>query len=136
MLYEGVLDKLDMAIRERIERFKALAEKMPESADRYRAIVKREASDKLLTQKDELFERWQDAEAVFARNLENSGDPSVQEPFLEEVNRHVEEKGTDYLAVIQGLDKVWSAKGTEWLQGVVDAINQQALEVMPSYKDK
>ena len=136
MLYEGVLDKLDMAIRERIERFKALAEKMPESADRYRAIVKREASDKLLTQKDELFERWQDAEAVFARNLENSGDPSVREPFLEEVNRHVKEKGTDYLAVIQGLDKVWSAKGTEWLQGIVDAINQQALEVMPSYKDK
>ncbi len=50
MLYEGVLDKLDMAIRERIERFKALAQKMPESAKRYRAIVKEQANEKLLRQ--------------------------------------------------------------------------------------
>jgi len=132
-LYEGVVDKLDMAIGERTARFKALAEKMPESANRYRAVVKGQVSDKLLTQKQELFERWQDVVAVFSRNSEYLGDPSVREPFLEEVNRQIKEKGARYLEVIQGLDKAWSAKGTEWLQGIVDAINQQALELMPSY---
>ncbi len=132
-LYEGVVDKLDMALGERTERFKSLAEKMPESADRYRAVVKGQVNGKLLTQKQELFERWQDVEGVFSRNLENPGDPSLREPFLEEVNRQIKEKGAHYLEVIQGLDKAWSSKGTEWLQGIVDAINQQALELMPSY---
>ncbi|MCK4389173.1 MAG: hypothetical protein KAV83_02895 [Desulfobacterales bacterium] len=124
---------LDMAIRERIERFKALAQKMPESARRYRAIVKEQANEKLLRQKQELFDRWQDVEAVLSSSLENPGDPSVREPFLERLNKHIKEKGTGYVAVIQGLDKIWSAMGTKWLQGIVDAVNEQALEVMPSY---
>jgi hypothetical protein len=132
-LYQGVLDKLEMAIAERVKRFKALAENMPESAKRYRSIVKEQASERLLSQKQELFERWQDLEGVFARSIENRGDPSIREPFVEQVARDIKEKGADYVAAIQGLDKDWSAKGTKWLQGIVDTVHEQALQVMPSY---
>ncbi|OEU84849.1 MAG: hypothetical protein BA865_05505 [Desulfobacterales bacterium S5133MH4] len=133
-LYEGVMDKLDISIRERIERFRVLAEKMPESARRYQAIVKKEANQRLLRQKHELFDRWHDLEAVFSNGLENQGDPSMREPFLEQLNEQTKEKGAGYVAVIQGLDKAWSAKGTEWLQGIMDAINEQAFQIMPSYR--
>jgi UDP-N-acetylglucosamine/UDP-N-acetylgalactosamine diphosphorylase len=136
LLYRGLLDKLDMAIRERIERFKALSQKMPESAKRYAEIIKEPLNEKLLTQKQELFERWQDVEAVFSAHLEDSGDPSIWEPFLEELTRQFKEKGADYVAVIQGLDRTWSAHGTKWLQGIVDAVNGAALQVMPSFKCK
>jgi len=136
LLYVGLLEKLDMAIRERIERFKALSQKMPESAKRYRGIIKEPLNEKLLRQKQELFERWQDVEAIFSGHLENSGDPSIREPFLEELARHIKEKGADYLAVIQGLDMTCSANGTKWLQGIVDAVNKAVLQVMPSFKCK
>jgi hypothetical protein len=39
------------------------------------------------------------------------------------------------VSVIQGLDKTWSGVGTEWLQGIVDDINDEALERIPSFMD-
>jgi UDP-N-acetylglucosamine/UDP-N-acetylgalactosamine diphosphorylase len=134
MLHVGLLEKLDMAVRERIERFKALAQKMPESAERYRKITKTPLNEKLLRQKQELFQRWQDLEAVFQSHQKNSGNPSLREPFLEAITRQIRETGADYVAVIQGLDTTSSATGTQWLQGIVDAMNEEALQVMPSFK--
>jgi UDP-N-acetylglucosamine/UDP-N-acetylgalactosamine diphosphorylase len=134
MLHVGLLEKLDMAVRERIERFKGLAQKMPESAERYRKITKTPLNEKLLRQKQELFERWQDLEAVFASHLENSGNPSLREPFLEAIIGQIRETGADYVAVIQGLDTTSSANGTQWLQRIVDAMNEEALQLLPSFK--
>jgi UDP-N-acetylglucosamine/UDP-N-acetylgalactosamine diphosphorylase len=133
MLYEGVLDKLDMALNERIKRLKTLSEKMSESAKRYRSVVKGGVSEEFLRQKQELFERWQQVEAVFASSREDPGDHSCREPFLEQIERAVGEKGPDYVGVIQGLDATWSAEGTRWLQGIVDGINRQVLDLMPSF---
>ncbi|MCK4390019.1 MAG: protein GlmU [Desulfobacterales bacterium] len=133
MLYEGVLDKLDIALNERIKGLKALSGKMPESAKRYQSVMKDEVSEKLLRQKQELFERWQEVEAVFANSRENRGDPSCREPFLEQIEKAIREKGPDYVRVIQGLDATWSAEGTRWLQGIVDGINRQVLDLMPSF---
>jgi UDP-N-acetylglucosamine/UDP-N-acetylgalactosamine diphosphorylase len=135
LLYEGVIDKLNMAVKERIDRFKALAQKMPESVKQYRAIMKNEASQILLKQEQELFERWQEIEDVFHVNQDNSGDLAMRDPFLEELSRHITKSGSGYVAVIQGLDVSWSAKGTTWLQGIVDEINQQVLQRMPSFMD-
>jgi len=133
-LHHGLLGKLQMAIEERIKRFKALAQKMPESADRYRSIMQGEAKDKLLRQKQEFFDRWQDLEGVLAGSLENGGDPSIREPFVEHLARDVKEKGSDYVRVIQGLDRSWSAEGTKWLQGIVKTVNEEAFQVMVSFK--
>ncbi|MDY6952194.1 MAG: UDP-N-acetylglucosamine pyrophosphorylase [Thermodesulfobacteriota bacterium] len=133
-LHLGLLDKLQMAIAERIKRFKALAHKMPESADRYRAIMKGESKDKLLRQKQEFFDRWQDLESVFVENLENRGESSIRDRFLEEVARGIREKGADYVRVIQGLHESRSEEGTTWLQGIVDQVNKEAFQVLPSFK--
>jgi UDP-N-acetylglucosamine/UDP-N-acetylgalactosamine diphosphorylase len=135
MLYEGVLDKLDMAMKERIDRLGALSQKMPESVEKYRVIMKDEASENILRQEQELFETWQELEDMFNANQNNSGDPAMRETFLEELRGHIEERGSDYVAVIQGLDESCSAKGTKWLQGIVDEVNQQVLKLIPSFTD-
>jgi len=136
MLYAGVLEKLEMALNERIKRFKTLAEKMPESAAEYRKVMKTKADDTILRQKQALFDRWQDLEALFTRYRGYEGDASRREPFLEKIANLIKEKGCNYLPVIRSLDKTWSAKGTKWLQGIVDTINQEAFELLPSYKVK
>ncbi|MBW2317069.1 MAG: UDP-N-acetylglucosamine pyrophosphorylase [Deltaproteobacteria bacterium] len=135
ILYEGVLDKLDSAIRERIRRLKGLAERMPRSAELYREIANGRLREKLLTQKDEFFKGWQDLEALFLKNIEDPGDPSSWESFVSEIDRSAAKKSHDYLAVIRGLSDTWKLKGSKWLQEIVDRINKKALEIMPSYKE-
>jgi UDP-N-acetylglucosamine/UDP-N-acetylgalactosamine diphosphorylase len=135
-LHEGLLEKLEMAFEERIFRFRALAEKMSESAKKYRAIMTSGASERLLKQKKELGERWQDLEALFRDHVEKAGEPGLFEPFVEEISKKREEKGSDYVAVIQGLDQAWSVNGTAWLQGIVDRIRMRAIKIMPSFSDE
>jgi UDP-N-acetylglucosamine/UDP-N-acetylgalactosamine diphosphorylase len=132
MLLEGLLEAIGTAIEERIERFKRLSEKMPESAETYRAALKRRAGKKLLSQKKELHERWDDVEASFRKGLENEGEPKIRDPFLEEIERQIKD-GTSYLSVVQGLDEEFSARGTAWLQGIVDDICDHAMKLLPSY---
>lgn len=43
------------------------------------------------------------------------GETSERDAFLEKVAQDKEEKGSDYIKVIQGLDQKWSAMGTTWL---------------------
>jgi UDP-N-acetylglucosamine/UDP-N-acetylgalactosamine diphosphorylase len=135
MLYEGLLDKVNMAIEERIKRLKALSQKMPDSIKTYRTIMKQDANKKLLRQKQMMYEKWQPLEDVFVRNADNRGDASVREPFVEELNRRKEEKRSEYIAVIQGLEASWSAQGTKWLKGIVDDIHRQVFEVIPAFTD-
>ena len=133
MLYNGLLERLDTAIEERINRFRALSEKMPESAEKYRSIMKDRASKRLLKQKEALGERWEALETVLRNNLGEPGDGSLFAPFQEEISRCIQEKGPDYVSVIQGLDRTWSDRGTRWLEGIVERINRGVRETIPSY---
>lgn len=133
-LYKGALEKLDMAIDERIERLKGLAQKMPPSAEIYRKVMKSRGSKHLLNQKKELGERWQQIEDTLRFSEGKVGDTSLQEAFLEKIDRDIKENGRDYIRIIQGLGEDWSRKGTHWLQGIVDEINQETLEKIPSFK--
>ncbi len=134
ILHAGAVEKLAMAVEERIKRLEALARRMPRSADIYRKVAKEKADERLLTQKAELADRWEDIASVFEKNLQNPGDASLREPFLAEIVRQIKEKGPDYLHVVRGLEKTWAAEGTAWLQTIVDAVDDEALSFLPSYK--
>lgn len=134
-LYEGALEKLDMAIDERINRLKDLAHKMPQSAKIYQKIVKGKCSQELVNQKKELFDKWHEIENIFYSYREKTGGASERVAFLEKVAQDKEEKVSDYIKVIQGLDQKWCAMGTSWLQGIVDEINREVLERIPSFKN-
>jgi UDP-N-acetylglucosamine/UDP-N-acetylgalactosamine diphosphorylase len=134
-LYEGALEKLDMAIDERINRLKAITYKMPKSAEHYEKILKGKDSKVLVNQKKELFDNWQEIEDALFLFRKKSGGISERNAFLEKVARDRDKKGNDYIKVIQGLDKEWYTKGTSWLQGIVDKINKEILKKIPSFKN-
>ena len=98
--------------------------------------MKEKANQKLLKQKEELNEQWQDVEALFREAVTDPGDMSELDPFLEAITSRIREKGRDYISVIQGLDKGLAAQGTRWLQDIVDGINHRVLGIMPSYNIK
>jgi len=131
-LYAGAVDKLEMAIEERMRQFKALANKMPESVSRYRALLKAQANGRLVKQKQEFSDRWQDIDDMLRQCQEWTGNPSVLEEFLGVLQKAMDEN-SDYVAVIQGLDETASLQGTAWLQGIVDTINNEALTILPSF---
>jgi hypothetical protein len=135
-LYEGAWGKLDMAIDERINRLKALAYKMPQSAKLYQKIMKGRGSQRLVMQKKELFDKWKEIEDMLFSLRDKMGEASDRDAFLETVAQGREEKGNDYIKVIQGLDRKSCARGTTWLQGIVDEINRKVLEKIPSFKDQ
>jgi UDP-N-acetylglucosamine/UDP-N-acetylgalactosamine diphosphorylase len=134
-LYEGALEKLDMAIDERINRLKAITYKMPKSAEHYEKILKGKDSKVLVNQKKELFDNWQEIEDALFLFRKKSGGISERNAFLEKVARDRDKNGNDYIKVIQGLDKEWYTKGTSWLQGIVDKINKEILKKIPSFKN-
>jgi UDP-N-acetylglucosamine/UDP-N-acetylgalactosamine diphosphorylase len=135
-LYEGALEKLDLAIDERINRLKALSHKMPQSAELYQRIMRGKDRQGLVNQKKEFFSKWQEIADILVSSREKVGEGSKRDGFLKAVAQGREEKGNDYVKVIQGLDTKWSTKGTEWLQGIVDGVNKDVLERLPSFRNR
>jgi UDP-N-acetylglucosamine/UDP-N-acetylgalactosamine diphosphorylase len=132
-LFEGLKEKLGMAIDERIQRLKALRQKMPESVIAYQNYAKEKASSRILKQKNEFFERIDALEAYF-RSLGNIAvEENLKDAFLEKIRQGVQTSGKDYISVIKGLKDTEKKHGTLWLQTIVDHIIDGALELLPSF---
>jgi len=134
-LYEGALEKVELAIDERINRLKALSNKMPESIKLYQNSVQGKDTQEVMHQEKELFERWNEIEDTLYLFRNKFGDISKRNTFLEKVAKERLKKGNDYIGLIQGLEQKWTAMGTKWLQDIVDDINRKVLEKIPSFKN-
>jgi hypothetical protein len=77
---------------------------------------------------------WPDIEQLFNRFRNVSDDSALKDTFLEKIDIAVTKFGLDYISVIKGLESSDSATGTAWLQGIVDDISRQLLEIVPSFK--
>jgi hypothetical protein len=132
-LHEGALEKIDMAVAERIKRLKEVADRMPESIEVYRKVMKDRALERQQQLRGELFEHWSQIDE-FLRDGDNmTGNPEIRDKFLDLMCKGIAEKGKDYLRVIQGLDNPEAAIGTKWLQGIVDEITSETLSLIPSF---
>jgi UDP-N-acetylglucosamine/UDP-N-acetylgalactosamine diphosphorylase len=126
-LLDGLKDKLVMAINERVNRLGELCLKMPDPE------IARETSDKLMRQKNELRDRWPEIKDALKESKE--GDLSLRDPFLENINRGINEFGRDYIPVIKNLSGKNSALGTNWLQGLVDDVTTQIIDLIPTFNE-
>ena len=115
MLYQGAVEKLDLAIKERIERLGAVAGLG--------------GSPKM----DDLAEKWQKMEGAFQQGFSRQGDLLIRRKFLEIIEKGVDRNGKNYLAVIKGLSREETEVGISWLQGIVDEINQSVWELLPGF---
>lgn len=133
-LYKGALEKLNIAIQERIKRFKVFVQKLPESVKILQEIMKENASYQLISQKKELFDKWSEIEDIFNFLRENNIKSDEKLLFSEKIDAAREIKGNDYIRVIQGLDRNLRGIGSKWLKSIVDRINNEILRVIPSFK--
>ncbi len=133
-LYEGLIDKLNMAVSERIKRFKAFCHKMSFSAEKYKSLLGKKASGPLLTQKYELYENQDNFENLFfdLLNKDWKNDPATR--FLDIVNTSIKSNGKNYIKMIQSLETDVIDQGASWLQHIVDQVQEKAIDLLPSFK--
>lgn len=132
-LLEGLLEKVDFGISERLKRFKELSGKMPESARIYRLTVGENASASLLAQKIQLYERWPEMEGVFLEKKCRGDVDREKVQFLEIIQKQIKALGKDYPAVIKSLDPAAAGMGSRWLQRVVDSISDDVFELLSTF---
>ena len=133
LLFDGLNEKLNMVIDERMRRFKALSQKMPDSIKAYQNFAKDKPSVLVLQQKQELYDHWAELEASFGARRNMAGKDELRNDFLEKIRLGIKTWGKDYISVIKGLQADDAEIGTRWLQGIVDAVISEALKIMPSF---
>ncbi|MGC9324052.1 MAG: UDP-N-acetylglucosamine pyrophosphorylase [Desulfomonilia bacterium] len=132
-LFTGALEKLDMAIDERISRLKALAQKMPTSVDQYRTLMKDKAREELITLKEELFRTKEELEAFFETQKDQAGNDKMREVFLSMLSKEIHGAASEYIPAIQGLSPETRTRGVEWMQGIVDGVCAGAFKILSHY---
>ena len=134
-LFDGLKEKLDMAIAERIQRLKALSQKMSDSGSAYHDHAKEEENESrlVLQQKNELYQKWIELEDTFKSKRNTEKKTSFRDIFLEKIDIGIKTSGKDYISVIKGLSIEDKNAGTGWLQGIVDSITAEALKIIPSF---
>ena len=130
-LCEGAVEKLDMAITERLKRFKAFSKNMEESVKVGKNILTGEKREAITGPEEELFNNWSRLEECLTKGLEETTALEKRDLFLGMLNSGREAEG-GYIKTIQSLDDNALSFGTAWLQTVVDRIMQEALDIVPS----
>jgi bifunctional UDP-N-acetylglucosamine pyrophosphorylase/glucosamine-1-phosphate N-acetyltransferase len=131
-IHAGALERLGMVISERVHRLGQMAEKMPQSIEAYNIVMKEKASPRQQRLRREFFEQWPRIEDLLSAHSLVMGDQEQRSTFLELVHREIKKGGRDYIRVIKGIGDDGASLGTEWLQGLVDEINNKAAEIIPS----
>jgi UDP-N-acetylglucosamine/UDP-N-acetylgalactosamine diphosphorylase len=124
-LLEALLEKVDLAIAERINRLEAVCLKKP-------ADGRESQAPKSLKQTLELYERWPELKESFKVQPAHAAGARLRDQFLESVCQGISTFSQDYIRVIQGLDPAESAIGTRWLQGIIDDIISGSKKILPS----
>jgi UDP-N-acetylglucosamine/UDP-N-acetylgalactosamine diphosphorylase len=131
LLFEGLVQTLDTAIGERIKRFVAFCEKMPDSTKRYKQQMGASASGNLIDQKNQLYQNRHQAADRVRQYLETirAADP---EPFPKAIEQIKMADKSDYLTIIKNLKPDERAMGVNWLQGIVDNVKAQLVSLFPA----
>ncbi|UCF95464.1 MAG: protein GlmU [Desulfobacterales bacterium] len=134
-LYAGLKANLNLAIAERITRLKAFYRPGSEGEGATpRNGQDAQSSCSADRRCPERNGAWPQLEEVFERQKHFEGNQNLRDSFLKSVEQGITRSGKTYIAVIQGLKKADSEVGTQWLQGIVDHITDEALQAMPSYR--
>ncbi|MEA2014970.1 MAG: UDP-N-acetylglucosamine pyrophosphorylase [Thermodesulfobacteriota bacterium] len=132
-LCEGAVEKLDMALRERLKRFKSFSENMKASAGTDKGILTGRKEASALAREEELLNNWTRLEECLTKGLEEKTALEKRDMFIDALyNGRAMEMG--YVETIQSLDGNTLSIGSAWLQTVVDRIIQETLETVPLCK--
>ena len=125
-LLQGLQEKVDLAVAERINRLEAVISKKPEQG-------RTDESCDSLKQRLQLHERWPEVKASLAAKKSRGCKNDLMDKFLAGVLNGISRSGKDYLRVIQGLDPADAEGGTHWLQGIIDESLVPVRRIIPSF---
>ncbi len=131
-LLEGLKEKINMGVAERIKRFEGLCEKMPYAI----ALITREDDRPtvLLEQKQELLAKKEIVPELLRLMIKSeAGDERMKNLFLEGLSQARLESDPDYLSAIKSLKQADVNNGTVWLRSVVDSVVDRIGDVLPSF---
>ncbi|MGM0452753.1 MAG: protein GlmU [Thermodesulfobacteriota bacterium] len=134
-LYDGLQKTLSAGIAERLRQMRTFSEKMPESARVYQETAGEKASQPLLNQKNQLYQKWPELESrIHADAGAADFDADGRGRFLTPLQSAIDSRGqTDYIAVIQSLDRQTADTGTAWLQNIVNERMNGWLDLLPAF---
>jgi UDP-N-acetylglucosamine/UDP-N-acetylgalactosamine diphosphorylase len=107
---------------------------MQESGRANKKIPNEKASQQVLNQRNELYNRWPELKESFSVHRSAEDKEGLRDPFLEKIFSGIKTSGKDYISVIKGLDVEDTETGTRWLQGIVDRITAEILKIIPSFQ--
>lgn len=131
-LLEGAVEKLDMAIDERIARLGGFVDKIPESLILHNGAAGKLMPPAAISQQEELHKKWSVMAETLKSHRSYSGHDQTREGFLSLINKDLQPKSADYTTVIRNLPEATRKIGTVWLREVVDEITTKVLEFFPS----
>jgi UDP-N-acetylglucosamine/UDP-N-acetylgalactosamine diphosphorylase len=133
-LLEGAIEKLDMAITERVTRLKGYIDMIPESLILHKGPAGAWAPPTMINQQEELFRNWGMIADMIEANRSFSGSDKVRDRFLAALYKDMPKGNSDYIATIKGLPEGSRKSGTAWLNGIVQDITGRAIDKIPSFK--
>jgi hypothetical protein len=119
-LLEGLQDKLEINITERLYRLENFSEKVNQG-------------DSENTRCKELTQNWPEIEQLIRSYEHTSEDQDILSGFQKRVGKGIQESGLDYLRVIQNLKSDDVVIGSRWLQRIVDRLLFQVFDIIPSF---
>ncbi len=121
-IYNGAMDVLSLARKERLQRLKSMAQKAASSPAKQSASLEKQA----------LHERMDNIEGALCEEIQDDVNQEAREAFLRELTYPVGMDSVPYIDTIRKLSPDKSAKGTIWLQGIVDYYCQRISRVLSS----
>jgi len=112
-LYEGVLEKLNHAIKERIKRLEDFISKSSEF---------QLASEKLKKQSQLLAQQWPEIKNRLCSYQESDDENPLKNMFIKTIHISKNTHKNNYLKTIKRLTSEEKDLGSQWLQGIVDQV--------------
>jgi len=128
LLYEGLLNKLLLAKKERMKRLQILAEKIKLSSAVEGEVVWNQAGRK------EFYERFTEIEKILTEALDDDAVNKIRDNFFSRFDKTVQRSKTTYIEAIQNLPVKVSEQGTSWLKNIVDSFCEKIRNVVPALK--
>jgi UDP-N-acetylglucosamine/UDP-N-acetylgalactosamine diphosphorylase len=133
LIYGGLIDKLRLARKERVERLKATAKKAY-AASASSDPLPRGANDPGIAAKKEFWDNLGRIESLFSDRPTDERTETCREEFLSDLFAILGTGVTDYVGTIRGLPKDVSAKGVRWLDRLVALSCMSASAAVPSLR--
>lgn len=133
LVFKGAVDKLEMTIKERLKRMGEVAARMPRSIEIWKEISSNSAPVEAIARKNEFNKNWAEMEASFIDCMDETGESSLRDKFINSIDKGLAEFGSDYLLVIKNLTEDEKITGREWLQELVDDSSRKAFAKVPGF---